>query len=59
MNNAQEKELIICGKHLCIKMAEVYAGSGINPLECQAIREWLKIIKEIEGQKPKNSRRAA
>lgn len=32
------------GKHLAVKLADVYRAAGQNPADCQAIREWMTAI---------------
>lgn len=32
------------GKHLAVKLAEVYRAAGTNPAGCQAIRDWITAL---------------
>jgi hypothetical protein len=47
---AASPDLLLHGKHLAVKLAEVYRASGINPADCQAIRDWMAIVAKIEGK---------
>jgi len=36
--------LEIAGKHLAVKLAEVYRAANANPADCQALRDWLSLM---------------
>lgn len=36
--------LTSAGKHLAVKLADVYRAAGRNPAECQAIRDWMVAV---------------
>lgn len=36
--------LTSAGKHLAVKLAEVYRAAGRSPAECQAIRDWMSAV---------------
>lgn len=42
--------LLMAGKHLAVKLADVYRAAKMSPAECQAIREWLDAVKKAEGR---------
>ena len=46
----REKLLIQAGKHLAIKLAEVYRAANLKPAGCQAIINWTAIVTEIEKE---------
>ncbi len=46
---AAAPDLLAGGKHLAVKLAEVYRACGINPTECQAIRDWLLATAKAEA----------
>lgn len=46
---AAAPEMLQKGKHLAVKLAEVYRAAGQSPKDCQAIREWMEIAKQAEG----------
>jgi hypothetical protein len=51
-NKLSEKELgdlIIAGKHLFVKLSEIYRAAGINPKDCQALRDWFAAVNKAEG----------
>jgi hypothetical protein len=43
-------ELLLAGKHLAVKLAETYRAAGINPKDCQAIRDWFAAVNKAEGK---------
>jgi hypothetical protein len=47
---AAAPDLIQAGKHLAIKLAEVYRAAGQSPADCQAMRDWMKAIAKAEGR---------
>jgi hypothetical protein len=47
---AAAPELLAKGKHLAVKLAEVYRAAGQSPKECQAIREWMEAVMKAEGR---------
>ncbi len=42
--------LIQSGKHLAVKLAEVYRAAGQKPADCQAIRDWMAALAKAEGR---------
>jgi hypothetical protein len=46
---AASPDLLQKGKHLAVKLAEVYRAAGQNPKNCQAIREWMEVAARAEG----------
>ncbi|HEV7258971.1 MAG TPA: hypothetical protein VGN82_14415 [Bosea sp. (in: a-proteobacteria)] len=46
----EKMTLALAGKHLAVKLAEVYRAAGANPAECQAIRDWVAALAKAEGQ---------
>lgn len=36
--------LELTGKHLAVKLAEMYRAAGVNPAKCQAIQDWMKLM---------------
>ena len=38
------KALEARGKHLCVKLADVYRAAHADPKQCQAVREWLALF---------------
>lgn len=43
---AQKHSCVInAGKHLAVKLAEVYRAAGQRPSDCQAIRDWIAALK--------------
>ncbi len=47
---AAAPDLLLKGKHLAVKLAEVYRAAGQSPKDCQAIREWMEAVAKAEGQ---------
>ena len=43
-------EMLAAGKHLAVKLAEVYRDAGQNPAKCQAISDWMAAIAKAEGK---------
>jgi hypothetical protein len=43
-------DLLLNGKHLAVKLAEVYRASGVNPAKCQAICDWMATVDKVEGK---------
>lgn len=39
------ERLTVAGKHLAVKLAEVYRAAGQKPGDCQAIRDWMEAVK--------------
>lgn len=44
-------ELLVSGKHLAVKLVEVYKVTGNSPVDCQAVREWIVAAKRAEKSK--------
>jgi hypothetical protein len=42
--------LTSAGKHLAVKLAEVYRAAGRSPAECQAIRDWMAALAAAEAR---------
>lgn len=49
---AAAPDLVTAGKHLAVKLAEVYRAAGRSPAECQAIRDWMAALALSEGRQP-------
>jgi hypothetical protein len=47
---AAAPDLASAGKHLAVKLAEAYRAAGIKMTECQALRDWVKVITKAEGR---------
>jgi hypothetical protein len=47
---AASPDLLLHGKHLAVKLAEVYRASGVKPAECQAIQDWMTTVAKVEGK---------
>ncbi len=47
---AAAPDLLTKGKHLAVKLAEVYRAAGQSPKDCQAIREWMETVAKAEGR---------
>lgn len=47
---AATPDLLQAGKHLAVKLAEVYRAAGQKPGDCQAIREWMAAVAKAEGK---------
>lgn len=43
-------ELLLAGKHLFVKLAEIYQATGQKMSDCQALRDWLAAIAKAEGR---------
>lgn len=46
---AAAPDLMAAGKHLAVKLAEVYRAAGLRPAACQAIDDWLRLVRHVEG----------
>ena len=46
----EKSALAIAGKHLAVKLAEVYRAAGQKPADCQAIRDWMAALAKAEGR---------
>ncbi len=46
---AERDALVTAGKHLAVKLAEVYRAAGQKPADCQAIRDWMAAIAKAEA----------
>lgn len=42
--------LIAAGKHLAVKLADVYRAARVDPKDCQAIRDWMAALKKTGAQ---------
>jgi hypothetical protein len=47
---AAAPKMLAAGKHLAVKLAEVYRAAGQNPAKCQAISDWMAAVAEAEGR---------
>jgi hypothetical protein len=47
---AAAPDMLQKGKHLAVKLAEVYRAAGQSPKDCQAIREWMEAVANAEGR---------
>jgi hypothetical protein len=47
---AAAPDMLLAGKHLAVKLAECYRAAGVDPKECQAIRDWMTIAAKAEGR---------
>lgn len=47
---AAAPDVINAGKHLFVKLAEVYQATGQKISDCQAIRDWLAAVAKAEGR---------
>lgn len=47
---ANQDVLVAAGKHLAVKLAEVYRAAGQKPANCQAIRDWMAALVKAEGR---------
>ena len=47
---AAAPDLLSAGKHLFVKLADVYRAAGQNPETCQAIREFMAAVAKVEGR---------
>lgn len=47
---AAAPDLLLTGKHLFVKLAEVYRATGQKMTDCQAIRDWLEAVAKAEGR---------
>lgn len=47
---AAAPELLQAGKHLAIKLAEVYRAAGAAPADCQALRDWMAAVAKAQGR---------
>lgn len=41
---AERDALRLAGKHLAIKLAELYRMGNVSPTECQAMRDWMALM---------------
>lgn len=41
-------QLLTAGKHLVVKLAETYKAAGLDPKECQAIRDFMALAAKAE-----------
>lgn len=46
---ASQSDLIAAGKHLAVKLSQVYRAAGQKPADCQAIRDWLASVSKVGG----------
>lgn len=46
---AAAPEMLVAGKHLAVKLAEIYRAAGADPGDCQAITQWLAAVHSAEG----------
>ena len=46
---ASQSEIVTAGKHLAVKLAEVYRAAGQKPADCQAIRDWMTAVSKVGG----------
>ena len=47
---ASQSDLIAAGKHLAVKLSQVYHAAGQKPANCQAIRDWMAALAKAEGR---------
>lgn len=47
---AAAPEMLVAGKHLAVKLAEMYRAAGLDASECQAIRDWMTAVKKAEAR---------
>ena len=47
---AAAPDLLLAGKHLALKLAEVYRAAGIDPRGCQALLSWMAAVAKSEGR---------
>jgi hypothetical protein len=43
-------DMLAAGKHLAVKLAEVYRAAGQSPKDCQAICDWMAAVAKAEGR---------
>lgn len=47
---AAAPDMLQAGKHLAVKLAEVYRAAGQSPGSCQALRDWMDAASRAEGR---------
>lgn len=47
---AERDALVTAGKHLAVKLAQVYRAARQQPADCQAIRDWMAALAKAEGR---------
>lgn len=47
---AAAPNVLMAGKHLALKLVELYRAAGANPVECQAVRDWMVAAEKAEGR---------
>lgn len=52
MDDAPTRALLIAGKHIAVKLAEVYRAAGQAPGACQALRDFSAAVQAIESRGP-------
>ncbi len=43
-------ELLAAGKHMAVKLAEVYRAAGLSPIGCKALEQWMLAVAKAEGR---------
>lgn len=51
-SDAPTQALLIAGKHVAVKLAEVYRAAGQAPGSCQALRDFSAAVQAIESRGP-------
>lgn len=48
--NDHSPDLLAAGKHLAVKLAEIYKAHGLKVSDCQAMREWMRAAAKADGK---------